>query len=84
MRDWSCSVEFTLISDNPNREADEQLTRRGVRSVPQNTGHYIFTDLASHEDYLQALLGTVGKLDAILKANGIAREIYACQVAEMK
>lgn len=59
MKDWSCSVEFTLRRDSPNQEAD------------------------SHEDYLQALMRTVGELDAVLKPYGIAREIYACQVAEL-
>lgn len=83
MKDWSCSIEFTLTSDSLNREADSHLTRTGVRAVPQKTGHYVFNNTDSHEDYLQALMSTVGKLDAILKPYGIPREIYACQVVEL-
>lgn len=84
MKDWSCSVEFTLTRDNLSREADAHLTRKGVRPVPQKTGHYVFSNTDSHEDYLQALMSTVGELDAILKPYGIARQIYACQVVELE
>lgn len=83
MKDWSCSVEFTLTQASPSREADAHLTRAGVRAVPQKTGHYVFSNADSHEDYLQALMSTVGELDTLLKPYGIAREIYACQVVEL-
>lgn len=83
MKDWSCSVEFTLAVDGINREADSHLKRKGVRAVPQKVGRYGFNSANSHEDYLQALMSTVGELDAILKPHGITREIYACQVAQL-
>ncbi|TDW98500.1 hypothetical protein [Kribbella sp. VKM Ac-2566] len=83
MKDWACSVEFTLTSDTLNRETDSHLTRTGVRAVPQKAGRYRFNNTNSHEDYLQALMSTVGTLDAILKPYGITREICACHVAEL-
>ena len=83
MNDWSCSIEFTLTSDSLNREADSHLARTGVRAVPQQAGRYVFNNTDSYEDYLQALMSTVGTLDAILKPYGITREICACQVTEL-
>ncbi|TCC51278.1 hypothetical protein E0H75_14250 [Kribbella capetownensis] len=50
-----------------------------MRGDLQKTGHYVFNNTDSHEDYLQALMSTVGELDAILKPYGIARRIYACR-----
>ncbi|WP_410787038.1 hypothetical protein [Kribbella sp. C-35] len=83
MKDWSCIVEFTLTRGSLNQEADSHLARARVRPVPQKTGHYTFNNTNSHEDYLQALMSTVGELDAILQPHGIMREIYACQVTEL-
>ncbi|TDO45671.1 hypothetical protein EV651_12860 [Kribbella sp. VKM Ac-2571] len=83
MKDWSCSVEFTLTRDSVNREADSHLERTGVRAVPRKAGHYMFNNTDSREDYLQALMSTIGELDAILKPYGITREICACQVTEL-
>ncbi|WP_327640840.1 hypothetical protein OHB24_21345 [Kribbella sp. NBC_00482] len=83
MKDWSCNVEFALSGDNLAREAACHLTRAGVRAIPQKPGHYAFNSADSHEDYLQALMGTVGKLDAILLPYGVTREIRAFQVVEL-
>ncbi len=83
MKEWSCNVEFTLTRGNLAPEADSHLSRTGVRDVPQKPGHYMFSATDSHEDYLQALMGTVGELDAILVPYGVTREIRSCQVVEL-
>jgi hypothetical protein len=54
-----------------------------VRAVPHKPGHYAFNNAGSRQDYLQAVMSTVGELDAILKLYGTTRQIYACQVTEL-
>ena len=83
MKDWSCNVEFTLTRDDLARDADPHLTRAGVLAIPQKPGHDAFNSTDSHEDYLHALMGTVGKLDAILLPYCVTREIRAFQVVEL-
>jgi hypothetical protein len=83
VKDWSCTVEFTVTGGGPTPEAHAHLARAGVRPVPQLAGHYVFANVDTYEDYLQALLGAVGELDAALTPYGITREISGCRVVEL-
>lgn len=84
MKDWTCTVEFVVTGGELSREADSMLTRKGVRRVPHKLGCYVFTQVSTYDDYLQALMGTVGELDAVMSAYQVKREVYAVQAVQMQ